>query len=119
LIVSCAIGERDVPQFQCVRGEDGEWRTGITVTRQNVDDDIGGMDAFRSSMFRKSCSAFSMRTCANSLNLSDSFDQMSPSDRKRSKASAQAVSTVVENRRQDFHHLSIAIADKFTQSANT
>ena len=34
-----------MPEFQRVRGEYGEWRTGITATRQNVENDVGEMDA--------------------------------------------------------------------------
>jgi len=40
LIVSGTIGERDVLEFQRVRGEYGEWRIGITATRQNVENDV-------------------------------------------------------------------------------
>ena len=76
LIVSGTIGERDVPEFQRVRGEYGEWRTGITVTRQNVENDVGGMDAL------------AQRLGAGGL------DRRQP---------------VVEYRREDFHHLPIAI----------
>jgi len=76
LIVSRAIGKRDVPEFQGVRGEDGEWRAGITATRQNVENDVGGIDSLV------------QRLGASGL------------DRWQS---------VIENCREDFHHLPIAI----------
>ena len=44
-IVAGAIGDRRLPQTQGLRCRDRRHRAGIALARQNVEHDIGGMDA--------------------------------------------------------------------------